>query len=170
MKYKNITWGQTEAVFNKLGGEEGVKRFLSGETVVSAPILPNKTNNCVFKNDKTKDAWQLIADIKPSGIFTPDFLSVLEPKENLIDTDTVFARTWTFKSGQCDLEWLEANQYLIPKNKQKCRIYALRTIWQDNMGRLRIPCLRWIDGVWFMDFALFFQAWNNADLILNVRK
>ena len=34
MKYGNVTMGQVEAVINKLGGEDGMKRFLSGELVV----------------------------------------------------------------------------------------------------------------------------------------
>ena len=34
MKYGELTLGQVEAVVNKLGGMEGVKRFLSGKTIV----------------------------------------------------------------------------------------------------------------------------------------
>ena len=38
MKYGNVTLGKVEAVWNKLGGEKGVNRFLRGETtVVSVP-------------------------------------------------------------------------------------------------------------------------------------
>lgn len=37
MKYPDITLGQTEAVVNKLGGMEGLQRFLAGETIVSEP-------------------------------------------------------------------------------------------------------------------------------------
>ena len=34
MKYGDVTFGQMEAVLNKLGGEDGVSRFLAGELVV----------------------------------------------------------------------------------------------------------------------------------------
>jgi hypothetical protein len=34
MKYNDLSFGQAEAVFNKLGGIEGVKDFLSGKTIV----------------------------------------------------------------------------------------------------------------------------------------
>ncbi|MFA5355628.1 MAG: hypothetical protein WC302_02800 [Candidatus Paceibacterota bacterium] len=34
MKYGNVTMGQVEAVINKLGGADGMRRFLSGELVV----------------------------------------------------------------------------------------------------------------------------------------
>lgn len=36
MKYNNWTLGQVEAVFNKLGGDDGVSRFLAGELVVKS--------------------------------------------------------------------------------------------------------------------------------------
>ncbi len=35
MKYPNVTLGQVEAVWNKLGGEEGVNKFLCGELLIS---------------------------------------------------------------------------------------------------------------------------------------
>lgn len=34
MKYPNITLGHVEAVWNKLGGEEGVEKFLRDELVI----------------------------------------------------------------------------------------------------------------------------------------
>jgi hypothetical protein len=37
MKYPNITIGRVEAVWNKLGGEEGVEKFLRGDTAVTIP-------------------------------------------------------------------------------------------------------------------------------------
>jgi hypothetical protein len=39
MKYNKWTLGQVEAVFNKLGGDDGVRRFLAGELVVK-PFHP----------------------------------------------------------------------------------------------------------------------------------
>ncbi len=41
MKYNDLTFGQMEAIVNKLGGMEGVQKFLSGETAVKlvAPEL-----------------------------------------------------------------------------------------------------------------------------------
>jgi hypothetical protein len=37
MKYAEMNWGTMEAVVNKLGGMEGVQRFLRGELAVSEP-------------------------------------------------------------------------------------------------------------------------------------
>ena len=36
MKYEELNLGQVKAIVNKLGGMDGVRRFLSGETVVKA--------------------------------------------------------------------------------------------------------------------------------------
>lgn len=41
MKYANVRMGEVEAVWNKLGGEKGVKRFLRGETIVKKNIEQN---------------------------------------------------------------------------------------------------------------------------------
>jgi len=43
MKYGELTLGQVEAVVNKLGGMEGVKRFLVGEMVISEAERKFKT-------------------------------------------------------------------------------------------------------------------------------
>jgi len=43
MKYDELNLGQVEAVVNKLGGMEGVKRFLSGETVIQVAEHKFKT-------------------------------------------------------------------------------------------------------------------------------
>jgi hypothetical protein len=40
MKYKDVSFGQAEAVFNKLGGLRGVERFLNGEL----KLVENETN------------------------------------------------------------------------------------------------------------------------------
>jgi len=39
MKYPDVTLGRVEAVWNMLGGEEGVERFLRGEVVIAEPDL-----------------------------------------------------------------------------------------------------------------------------------
>jgi len=43
MKYSELNLGQVEAVVNKLGGIEGVKRFLSGETIIQVAEHKFKT-------------------------------------------------------------------------------------------------------------------------------
>lgn len=38
MKYATMDWGTMEAVVNKLGGLDGVQKFLCGELIVSEPV------------------------------------------------------------------------------------------------------------------------------------
>lgn len=51
MKYPRMDWGTMEAVVNKLGGMEGVKKFLRGELAVSPP-LPSwyERDNVIYFN------------------------------------------------------------------------------------------------------------------------
>jgi len=59
MKYGKLTLGEIEAIINKLGGMEGVKRFLSGELVI-------KETGRKFKNWKT---IKLGTGLKTAGDF-----------------------------------------------------------------------------------------------------
>ncbi len=48
MKYPNVTLGRIEAVWNKLGGEDGVDRFLRDELSVSQPARRWREENGVI--------------------------------------------------------------------------------------------------------------------------
>lgn len=46
-KYKDITFGTSEAVFNKLGGKSGIERFLRDDLIVvecKSPTIPRRVN------------------------------------------------------------------------------------------------------------------------------
>jgi hypothetical protein len=55
MKYPEITWGRMEAVVNKLGGMDGVDRFLRGEPTVSEPVCGWREENGVIYFSVTSD-------------------------------------------------------------------------------------------------------------------
>ena len=74
MKYNDWTLGQVEAVFNKLGGDEGVRRFLADELVVR-PVQPELK---VFKTIKLgtpslKTAYDFRKAIKYGGMKISDW-------------------------------------------------------------------------------------------------
>lgn len=73
MKYAKMDWGTMEAVINKLGGMEGVKRFLSGELVVSAPIRVWKTWKTVKLGTGLKTADDFRKALKASGFKIGDW-------------------------------------------------------------------------------------------------
>jgi len=55
MKYPNIQFGTVEAVWNKLGGEEGVARFLRGETSVTEPAKSWREQDGIIYFSVTSD-------------------------------------------------------------------------------------------------------------------
>jgi len=40
MKYNDLTWGQMEAICNKLGGDEGIAKFLRGDLILTEKFQP----------------------------------------------------------------------------------------------------------------------------------
>ncbi len=66
MKYRELTLGQVEAIGNKLGGETGIAKFLSGDLVVVAKSTANKlleyvttVTTTAFKQFVAKDFFKL---------------------------------------------------------------------------------------------------------------
>ncbi len=55
MKYPKITFGRVEAVWNKLGGEKGVDKFLSNKLVVVEPACRWREKNGVIYFSVTSD-------------------------------------------------------------------------------------------------------------------
>ena len=49
MKYGQMSWGQTEALVNKVGGLEGVQKVLSGEWIVGTPAEVKQVKMTVAK-------------------------------------------------------------------------------------------------------------------------
>ncbi len=55
MKYPNVTLGRVEAVWNKLGGEDGVEKFLRDELSVSEPTRSWREQDGVIYFSVTSD-------------------------------------------------------------------------------------------------------------------
>jgi hypothetical protein len=70
MKYNDLSFGQAEAVFNKLGGMEGVMDFLSGKTMVVKVPSDEKISFSVWKTIKLgnyKNADEFRKALKKNG-------------------------------------------------------------------------------------------------------
>lgn len=85
MKYPNMDWGMMEAVVNKLGGMDGVKRFLSDELVVKAAELLKFIRDVAVGAVAKFDAADAFGPNKPDGIkfylgdnFRKNFLGKIE--------------------------------------------------------------------------------------------
>lgn len=75
MKYGEITFGQMEAIVNKLGGTEGVKRFLSGETVVKQTFKVWKTIKLGTHKDANALRQALCAKGNKINVWANDIMS-----------------------------------------------------------------------------------------------
>ena len=108
MKYNDWTLGQVEAVFNKLGGDDGVRRFLSGELVVK----PVDINLSTWKTIKLGTSGLKTADdfrkaIKDCGMKIGDWANDIigKPKftvttgETEVDLVKVTVAELGFKDG-----------------------------------------------------------------------
>lgn len=97
MKYGNVTLGQIEALINKLGGEEGIKRFLAGTVEVVWKKLLEQVGSLVMpaveKGFRAKDHFvrdtSATAKVKISGWggnFEKLFLNKVEQGEVAAET------------------------------------------------------------------------------------
>lgn len=73
MKYPRMDWGTMEAIVNKLGGMEGVQRFLSGELIVSAVAKVWKTWKTIKLGTGIKDADGFRKALKQVGCNISDW-------------------------------------------------------------------------------------------------
>jgi len=156
-------------LIEKLGGEDGdgwwaaLKRFLRKENPWEKPL---------FKYDKTEDGWTLLEDTQFSDSFTPDFVSFLRPGENQVGGDVMRSRAKELNAnlGQRDLQWLEANQHLIPESERGYYIVVPGTVWSGIHGGRRIACLVWDEDHWYTDFYWLGRDWNDRYHLLCLRK
>lgn len=107
MKYNDWTLGQVEAVFNKLGGDDGVRRFLAGELAVK----PVQCEFTVFKTIKLgtgpKNANDFRKAIKDNGFSIGDYANdilgkpafTVAAEETKLDLVVVSVAELGFKDG-----------------------------------------------------------------------
>lgn len=70
MKYPQMNWGTMEAVINKLGGMEGVNRFLRGEITLNEPVRR-------WREEEGVIYFSVISD----GTTGPEWINRLEKKK-----------------------------------------------------------------------------------------
>ena len=107
MKYNDWTLGQVEAVFNKLGGDDGVRRFLAGELVVK-PVdrnwptwktikLGTGAKNADDFRKALKDCGMRIGDWGNDILGKPEFTVIA--RETEVDLVKVTVAELGFKDG-----------------------------------------------------------------------
>ncbi len=145
MKYKNVTLGIVEAVFNKLGGIEGVERFLRGELKVvevnnyiidcdANPFIPEgwevveHRKGGQFKWNPNRVVLYICKEQKGDGIGGHELRKKLEGKP-VINANV--------------LDYLLAHSELIPEAWKSKVIFFWGTIYCNSGGGLECRCLCW---------------------------
>ncbi len=88
-KYNDLTLGQVEALVNKLGGMEGVQRFLSGELLVSAIAKVWKTWKTIQLGCGLQTADDFRKAVKSAGMKIGDWANDILGKPAFTATESV---------------------------------------------------------------------------------
>lgn len=149
MKYSKLDLGTIEAIVNKLGGMEGVQRFLRGETSVTElenlidcdtqPFIPNGWSveehvfGGQFSFNPTKVELYLSKKQKNYSIIGSDLRKELKGRKVL---------------NANVLDYLLVHPELIPNDwRGKC-VFFWGTIYRDSDGRLYVRYLDWYGFKW----------------------
>lgn len=168
MKYGNLTLGQVEAIANKLGGEEGVKRFLAGELVVkeveksnllridrSTPFDPEKFIGKGWKIVEGSEDERSLA-LAEIDLSKPNLVSILKPGEEWVMGDVNLARLKKSKVIRMDakiFQTLWENKALIPSSwKEKVVFFDGTLLWSPSGGRYALD-LFWYGRQWDWDYV-----------------
>lgn len=133
-----------------------------------------------FDNDKTKDGWTYIEDVEIwSGPIIFKYSKIVQDEECLLvkDEKSLLIDGWDVTdrakligglTGQLHAERLFNRQEDIPQDAIGHRLIFPGTKLIDAEGKLRMPCLNDIAGVWFLDFAYYAYGFYPGDLLVHV--
>lgn len=192
MKYPNVTLGRVEAVWNKMGGEDAVDRFLRGELtineVLTKPVpvpVPEPAVDSIIRVDRS---------IRPSY---PDWVkTVMHPElENVgpAEYNISVVEQWLHE-GQKDGKLMEGNKIyahlkekgdlknhfglrdleeiqkkgivFFRKNFKGRVVFGWAGIVRDRRGYLDVPCLYERGGEVVLGWLWAGIAWHGGDLAL----
>ncbi|MDE1925504.1 MAG: hypothetical protein KGH79_05040 [Patescibacteria group bacterium] len=165
MKYPDITLGRVEAVWNKLGGEEGVQRLLAGycEVVVKEhvincdadPFVPNG-----WKVEEHKKGGQLKWDASQVALY----LSKGQQGGKVIEGNKLRKELADKPAYNANvLDYLLANPDLIPEEwKGKC-VFFWGTVYRRSVGSLYVRYLYWNGDGWYWSDNWLDSDWDGND-------
>ena len=172
MKYPDIRLGDVEAVWNMLGGEGGVARFLRGELVVTSkqPVIPQNFPILALASNLNPETfigegWKIFAedtDQRGEALGELDlskvvFKTMLEDGESSIKGEEKFKRSKSaghIRLGGKALKACWDNRHLLPESWKKDEEGNTRYIYFDGIvllnpyGRRCVLYLYFYDGQW----------------------
>lgn len=164
MKYNELNLGQIEAVVNKLGGMDGVQRFLSGNAEV---VVKNYVINC-DADPYLPDGWK-VEEHQKGGEFIWDAskVSLFLSENQKVDTIEGNKLRKKLKGkpvlNACVLDYLLANPHLIPEEWKGKYVYFWGTIYRSSDGDLWVRYLYWDDRSWDWDCSWFGNNWDDGN-------
>ena len=169
MKYPDITLGRIEAVWNKLGGEEGVQRLLSGTSEI---VIIQKHLIDLTADPFIPEGWAVEEHQKPTGKkdthFSWDVNKVefhLGPGQK--DGKTINGNTLRTKLGGQQvlntnvLDYLLAHPELVPEEWKGKAIFFWGTIYRNSFGDLFVRYLDWHGSRWGWNVRWLDYVWDD---------
>ncbi len=155
MKYGELNLGQVEAIVNKLGGMDGVHKFLSGAIVrMVESLIDCDTNPFVPKDwevEEHKKGGKLVLDLSKVRLH----LSPNQQDDKVIEGNKLRKELASEPVLNANvLDYLLAHPELIPEEwkKDECGnnryIFFWGTIYHSDDGDLFVRCLSWYGGAW----------------------
>jgi hypothetical protein len=166
MKYPKIQFGDVEAVWNKLGGEEGVARFLRGELML-APVTTIPFSGDFDPEAFIGERWKILPKETDSR---GESLPGLDLSK--VRFETCLKEGETYTTGEERLVRLKAgghirlggkafkacweSRHLLPESWKKDKSGNTRYIFFDGMvlvsphGNRYTLYMSWNDGAWFL--------------------
>ena len=170
MKYGELSLGQIEALVNKLGGMDGVRRFLADELIVSESTVTG-----TFKRDMRKEGWKLLENTSRCLTSATDLegVSFLKGSEGYVSGEEMVRRArieLDANYGQEDAEWLLEHQDEISVELRKFYLVFTATVWEAPDGRRHVAYLRWNGERWCLVFNRLGRDWYGSDRLPRPRK
>lgn len=149
MKYGNWTFGQMEALLNRLG-EENACGLLKDELICIFKPL----SSSLFQRDMTKEGYKLFEgqdEPDPIEVARFELVPFLKDGEKKLTGFVVACRAdreLRANYGQRQAEYFLAHQEQIPEEFQEYALVFTRTIWWTPKTGQQVVCLAWGGERW----------------------
>jgi len=182
MKYGELTLGQMEALVNKIGGMDGVKRILSGETVVKSLEVALTAFSVLV------DYGRSVADGIKAGRYdwvNDDITQKNFPQTHsgeaaveiqllhfnrTMSSDDVLREMENQNLRPATLQELLALGEKYPQVQKEFPVVAIGSVWQGPSGGRRVPFLGWDGRERDLSLGWVGGVWNGDCRFAAVRK
>ncbi len=176
MRYSDITLGKVEAIINKLGGGEGVNRFLAGDWEVAIKRHVINTNLEPYRDDEFFGIAKNKALLKDNGLLKWDPEKILLYKtpshsKRLSLSEQLKSISTKPLLNACVRDYLLKHTELLPQEWTSSILCFGGTIFRDRNNNMFLPTIlcrgrKWKDVYFGLDDILTCQPGELAFLML----